>query len=259
VRLDNSSFIQHHLDHIQLNLRNFTLGDGGFWTLNLDTFILTVVMGAAIFGVFFIVARTMSSNSPSRLQVAVEMAVLAVDKLVSEVFHGKSKLIAPLALTIFVWVFSLNTLDLLPVDLLPIVAGWFGLEKFHSLPTDDLNFTFALSFTVFGLVLFYNIKVKGLGLIKELFCSPFGPWLMPINFVFRLLEECIKPVSLSLRLFGNMFAGELIFLLIAMLPWWIGWAAGGVWAIFHILVVSIQAFIFMMLSVIYLSMAHESH
>jgi F-type H+-transporting ATPase subunit a len=257
--IDAGTYIQHHLSHVELNLRNFTLSNGGFWTLNLDTVILTILTGAFFFTIFFIVAKNLSVDKPRKLQVAVEMVVSGIQKLVAEIFHGKSKVIAPLALTIFVWVFLLNALDLLPVDLLPIIGSWFGLHAFHSVPTDDPNFTFALSCSVFLLIIFYNIKTKGFHLAKEMFCSPFGHWLFPINFIFRLLEELIKPLSLSLRLFGNMFAGELIFLLIALMPWWIGWTAGGVWAVFHILVITIQAFIFMMLSVIYLSMAHESH
>lgn len=256
--IDEGAYIQHHLEHIQLNLHNFKIGDGGFWTLNLDTFILALFFGMLFLGIFYKVARNMSVTKPGKLQVAIEIAVEGVQKLVKETFHGKSNLIAPLALTIFVWVFLLNALDLLPVDFLPMVAGWFGAEDFRSVPTDDPNLTFALSFSIFILIIFYNIKIKGRHLGKEIFCTPFGVWLLPLNFIFRMIEEFVKPLSLSLRLFGNMFAGELIFLLIALMPWWIGWTVGSMWAIFHILIISIQAFIFMMLTIIYISMAHES-
>lgn len=151
-------------------------------------------------------------------------------------------------------------MDLLPVDFLPRIAAACGLPYFRAVPTADVNLTFALSLSVFILIIFYNCKIKGFrGLSKEILCSPFGPWLFPLNIVFRIIEECVKPLSLALRLFGNLFAGELIFILIALLPWWIQWTAGGIWAIFHILIITIQAFIFMMLTVIYISMAHESH
>jgi len=256
--VDEGAYIQHHLENLQLNLHNLTLGSGGFWTLNIDTFFLSLFCGALFIGIFHKVAKSMSITRPGKLQIAIELGVEAVQKLVKETFHGKNNLIAPLALTIFVWVFLLNALDFLPVDFLPIIASWFGVHYFRSVPTDDPNLTFALSLSVFALIIFYNIKVKGKYLIKEIFCAPFGVWLFPLNFVFRMIEELVKPLSLSLRLFGNMFAGELIFLLIALMPWWIGWTVGSMWAIFHILIIAIQAFIFMMLTIIYISMAHES-
>jgi len=253
-------YIQHHLGHLELNLRTFTLGNGGFWTLYLDTFFLTIIFGALFFGVFRFVVTRLNSERPGKLQNAVEMVVEFVQQLVKDVFHGKSTLIAPLALTIFVWVFLLNALDLIPVDLFSKCLSCFGIHTpFRVVPTDDLNFTLALSFSVFLLVIFYNFKAKGLkGFTKEIFTAPFGIWLFPLNIIFRLIEECVKPVSLALRLFGNMFAGELIFLLIATMPWWIQWTVGGIWSIFHILVIAIQAFVFMMLTIIYLSMAHDS-
>lgn len=252
-------YIQHHLDHLQLNLHTLKIGDGGFWTLNLDTLFLSIFFGALFLGLFYYVAKHITSGQPTKVQNFVEMIFEAVQKLVKEVFHGKNPLVAPLALTIFLWVFILNAMDLIPVDLLPKILSFVGINDFRPVPTDDPNLTFALSLTVFALIIFYNFKVKGsLGLAKEVFTSPFGPWLLPLNLLFRLIEELVKPLSLALRLFGNMFAGELIFILIALLPWWIQWTVGGVWSIFHILVISIQAFIFMMLTIIYLSMAHES-
>jgi F-type H+-transporting ATPase subunit a len=252
-------YIQHHLEHLQLNLHTLKLGDGGFWTLNLDTLFLSILLGGTFLWLFYSVARKATSGQPSKLQNFVELIFEAIDKLVKESFHGKNQLIAPLALTIFIWVFLLNAMDLVPVDLLPKLLSFIGLPYFRPVPTDDPNLTFALSLSVFFLILFFSFKVKGIsGFGKEIFCTPFGPWLFPLNFVFKVIEELVKPLSLSLRLFGNMFAGELIFLLIAILPWWIQWTVGGIWSIFHILVIAIQAFIFMMLTVIYLSMAHES-
>lgn len=252
-------YIQHHLENLQLNLHTFKLGNGGFWTLNLDTLILSILIGAFFAAIFWFVARKASSTKLSSLQNAVEMLLEFVQGIIKDVFHGKSELIGPLALTIFVWVVLMNTLDLVPLDLIPNFLSLFGINDFRCVPTDDPNLTFALSFSVFFLIIFFNFKVKGFkGFGKEVFCFPFGPWFFPFNLFFKLIEECIKPLSLSLRLFGNMFAGELIFLLIALLPWWLQWTAGSLWSIFHILIILIQGFIFMMLSIIYISMAHES-
>jgi len=259
IPYNQENYIQHHLEHIQLNLHNFTIGKADFWTLNIDTIFISVLIGFIFLFLFRRAAKKITVGVPTKLQVVVELAIEFVQKTVKETFHGKSELICPLALTIFVWVFLLNVMDLLPVDFLPTIAAFFGIHDFRSVPTDDLNLTFALSFSVFFLLVFFNLKVKGFkGLTKEILTEPFGPWLFPINIIFRVLEDGIKPLSLSLRLFGNMFAGELIFLLIAMMPWWIQWPIGGMWSIFHILIISIQAFIFMMLTIIYLSMAHES-
>lgn len=258
--IGKQEYIQHHLVNLQLNLHNFTLSNGGFWTLNLDTMIVSILFGLLFIVPFYTVARRMEAGVPGKFQNFVETMIEFVDGTVKETFHGRSPLVAPLALTIFIWVFLMNVMDLLPVDLLPRIFSLFGINHFKSVPTADLATTFALSLSVFFLIIFYNIKIKGFGLIKEMFTKPFGIWLFPVNFIFRIIEECTRPISLSLRLFGNMFAGELIFILIAaMLPWWFQWVPGGIWAIFHILIISIQAFIFMMLTIIYLSMAHESH
>lgn len=260
MQLTEGEYIQHHLEHFQLNLHTLKIGNGGFWTLNLDTLILTILFGGLFLFLFYSVAKKASSKEPSKIQNLVEMIFESIQKLVKEIFHGKSPLVAPLALTIFIWVFLLNAMDLIPVDLLPKLLSYVGVPDFRPVPTDDPNFTFALSLTVFFLIIFYNFKIKGgIGFAKEVLTSPFGAWFLPLNLLFKLIEELVKPLSLALRLFGNMFAGELIFILIALLPWWIQWTVGGIWSVFHILVITIQAFIFMMLSVIYLSMAHEEH
>lgn len=253
------SYIEHHLEHFQLNLNTMTIGNGGFWTINLDTFIVGLITAVMIGGVLRYVASHMQSGVPSRLQSFVEVAVDFVARSVGETYHGKSLLIAPLALTLMLWIFFMNAMDLLPVDLVPMFTGMFGIDKFKIVPTADPNMTFAMSLSVFFLILFYNFTVKGWHLGKEVLTQPFGPYLFPLNILFRLIEELVRPFSLALRLFGNMFAGELIFVIIAMLPWWAQWLPGGIWAIFHILIISIQAFIFMMLTIAYLSMAHESH
>ena len=255
----SGSYIEHHLEHLQLNLDTWTIGNNGFWTLNLDTVIVGLITALLIGGVLRYVAKNMQIGTPGRLQNFVEVSVDFVARNVNESYHGKSLLIAPLAFTLILWIFFMNAMDLLPVDLLPLIVSLFGVEHFKVVPTADPNMTFAMSISVFFLILFYNLSIKGWHLGKEVLTRPFGPWLFPLNIFFRFVDELVKPFSLALRLFGNMFAGELIFVIIAMLPWWAQWLPGGVWAIFHILIISIQAFIFMMLTIAYLSMAHEEH
>ena len=263
--LTDAQYVQHHLYHLVLNLNTFTVVDAahsspGFWTLNLDSMGVSIVLGVLFLAFFRFVAARMVVGIPGHLQNFVEIMHEFVQNVVKETFHGKRTLIAPLALTIFIWVFLMNFMDLLPVDLVPRLMELLGLGYFRAVPTADPNVTFALSLSVFALLIFYNIKAKGTTRLgKEFVTKPFGKWLVPINIIFRLLEECVKPLSLSLRLFGNLFAGELIFILIALLPWWIQWTVGGLWSIFHILIIVLQAFIFMMLTIVYLSMAHESH
>jgi F-type H+-transporting ATPase subunit a len=257
--LTPGQYIQHHLGHWSLNLKTFTIGEGGgFWTLNLDTFLVSAMIGILIFGSMRFVATRMKAV-PTGLQNMVEMVHEFVGNSVQDIFHKKTTFIPSLALTIFLWVFFMNAMDLLPVDLIPKVLGYAGVEHFKAVPTADPNATFAMSISIFLLIIFFNIKVKGRHLLTEMFTKPFGIWLAPINFIFRLVEECVKPLSLALRLFGNMFAGELIFILIAIMPWWIQFPPGAIWAIFHILIITLQAFLFMMLTIIYLSMAHDSH
>lgn len=259
---DSASYVQHHLQHLTLNLKTMTLGAAqpGFWVLNLDTFLISLILGITFLTLFRRVAAKMTAGVPGRLQNFIEILVEFVDKTVKDSFHGKSTLIAPLALTIFTWVFLMNFMDLLPVDLLPQAMSLFGIHYLRVVPTADANTTFGMSIAVFFLIMFYSVKIKGFsGFGKELLVHPFGRYAFFINVPFNLLEHLVRPVSLSLRLFGNMFAGELIFILVALLPWWIQWTLGGVWAIFHILIILIQAFIFMMLTIVYLSLAHESH
>jgi len=258
--LTTTQYIQHHLQNLTFNLKTMQWGTGGFWTLNIDTLFFSIILGCLFLFFFRKAAIRATSGTPGRLQNFVELMVEFADSQVKDTFHGKSDLIGPMALTIFMWVFLMNFMDLLPVDLLPKLASWFGLHYLKVVPTNDPNLTFALSLSVFILILFYSLKVKGFkGFGKELLCTPFGAKLFPVNLMLKLVEECAKPISLALRLFGNLYAGELIFILIALLPWWIQWPLGGVWAIFHILIITLQAFIFMMLTIVYLSMAHEEH
>jgi len=225
-------------------------------------------------GSFWLAARKATTGVPGKFQSFVEVMIEFVDSQVRDTFHGTSKLIAPLALTIFCWILLFNIMDIVPVDLLPLVAKHgLGLEHLKIVPSTDLNITFGLSITVFLIVMFYSFKIKGFGgFTWELLTHPFGKWMMPFNLLLNLIEHLARPVSLGLRLYGNLFAGEVIFLLLAMLGGsfainsfaGIGGALGQlllgtVWACFHILVIPLQAFIFMVLTIVYLSQAHETH
>lgn len=254
-----------------------------FSVINYDTVFFSVALALVFFGLFWSVARRASAGVPGRMQNFIEMIVGFVDTQVRDTFHGSSRLIAPLALTIFCWVWLFNFMDLVPVDLLPWAARGVGAEHLKVVPSTDLNATFALSLTVFLLIIFYSVKMKGLGgFIGELTLQPFRAknplvqaLLVPVNFILESVTFLARPVSLSLRLYGNLYAGEMIFLLIAVLTLsrgldslltiggWLGivghLALGLVWAGFHVLIITLQAFIFMVLTIVYLSMASEHH
>ena len=264
TELTPTSYIQHHLTN-----RTVQLGEGGFWTLNLDTVLTAAALGVIGFGFLWWVVRGATPGVPGRRQAFVELLVGFVDDQVKGIFHGNRAFVAPLALTVGVWVLLMNAMDFVPVDL----AAWFSTHvlrqhEWKPVPTSDVNTTFALALSVWGLMIFFNLKVKGIGgWSHELFCTPFGSnvLLWPFNLLFNLVEYISKPLSHSLRLYGNMYAGEIIFLLLWM------WAATGLvgsffafvlglgWAIFHILIVALQAYIFMMLTIVYIAMAHEHH
>jgi F-type H+-transporting ATPase subunit a len=246
-------------EYVTHHLTGWTTGEG-FWTFNLDTLLMSSVLGLVLVLTFALAARRATSGVPGHLQNLVESVIEFIDGVVHETFHGDSRLVAPLAMTIFCLVLLWNTIDLIPVDLFPAVAGLFGVQYFRPVPSADMSATFGLSITVFLLIIIYSIKGKGVGgYIQELLFHPFGKYLMPFNLILNAVELLAKPLSLGLRLFGNLYAGELIFVLIALLPWWAQWGPGGAWAIFHILVVPLQAFIFMTLTVVYLGMAHAKH
>ncbi|MFK5985156.1 MAG: F0F1 ATP synthase subunit A [Pseudomonadota bacterium] len=252
-------YIQHHLKN-----NDIAFGDGGFWMINLDTMFFSWFTAGILMYFAWKIGGSLNEEKPGNAQNVMEAIVEFVQQQVRDIFPGTNPLIGPLALTIFVWVFLMNTMDLVPVDLLPQLGHAIGIDYLKVVPTTDLATTFALALSVFALIIYYNIKVKGLvGYIKMFLFHPFGKYLIPVNIVMTAIEEIAKPISLGLRLFGNMFAGELIFLLIALL----GGASmmglvpqimlGTVWAIFHILVISLQAFIFMLLTIVYLAMAHQ--
>ena len=264
---NSTEYITHHLTH-------FKVGEG-FWSFHVDTIFMSVLLGIVTLAMFYSAARKATAGVPSKWQAFVEMVVEFIDTTVKEVFHLDRSFLAPLALTIFVWVFLMNAMDLLPLDLPGVIMGWFGIHYWRAVPTADANTTFAMSLTVLVIVIFYSLKAKGAGgYIHELFTAPFGanPLLWIPNFVLNLVELLSKPVSLAMRLFGNMYAGELVFMLIALLgagvfTWTIGSTVGFVgqllagagWAIFHILIITLQAFIFMVLTVVYSAMATEHH
>ena len=282
--MTSSEYIKHHLT-------NLTFGqhaDGhwgmahtaeeakemGFWAIHVDTMFWSILLGALFLFYFTRVARNATAGVPGRMQNFVEWIVEFVNDSVRSSFSGKNDLVAPLALTIFVWVFIMNAMDLLPVDLIPWITGKLGIAHFQKVvPSNDPNATFGMAIGVFLLMLYYTIKVKGVsGFVGELTLQPFeakNPLLkalfVPINFFLEFVSLIAKPISLSLRLFGNMYAGEMIFILIALmftagpLMALFGGSLQLVWAIFHILIITLQAFIFMTLTIVYMDMAHSEH
>jgi F-type H+-transporting ATPase subunit a len=261
--LDTTQYVHHHLTNLPWTHAFLQNKLGDFGVINLDSLIVSFILGSVILLLFYFLARRATSGVPSKLQNFVEILFEFIQKQVKETFHGNNPLIAPLALTIFVWILLMNLMDLIPIDLFPMLLNkTTGVPYWRMVPTTDLNVTFAMSLTVFFLILYYSVKEKGVvGFAKELLLHPFPyVWMAPINLPLSIIHELAKPVSLALRLFGNLFSGEVIFILIALFPiWWLQWVLGFPWAIFHILIIGIQAFIFTILTIVYLSLAHESH
>ena len=273
--ITTSEYIKHHLTNASMcNTENGiafnkACADAGFWTWHVDTLAWSISLGILFLWFFYSVAKKATSGIPNKTQTFVEMVVGFVNDNVNSTFHGKSRLIAPLSLTIFCWVLLMNVMDLVPVDILPSIAGIIGEYGFGMdpkdvymkvVPTTDLNVTAALGLGVFFLILFYSIKMKGFGgFAKEMTRTPFGHWaFIPVNLIIETITLLARPFSLALRLFGNIYASELIFILIAtvgvmQLPLHFAWA------VFHLLVLPLQAFIFMMLTIVYLSLASEKH
>jgi F-type H+-transporting ATPase subunit a len=261
-----SEYITHHLGHLSNKHQDFVVD---FSIINYDTLFWSIAMGVLGCLVMWMAARRATSGVPGRFQAAVESLFEMVDNQAKTIVHGDRSFIAPMALTVFVWVALMNSLDFLPVDLFAAAFRALGMGELHHrvVPTADLNGTIGISLGVLILMLYYGIKIKGFGgWLHELFAAPFGIYMAPFNLLLNVIEYAAKMVSLGMRLFGNMFAGELLFLLIAMLgstATVMGFAgqvlAGSIWAIFHILIVFLQAFIFMMLTLVYLGQAHEGH
>ena len=287
AELTPTSYIQHHLQNLTVGqLPNGDWGfahtaqeakEMGFWAFHVDTLGWSVALGLIFILIFRMAARKATSGQPGALQNFVEVMVDFVDGSVKDTFHARNPLIAPLALTIFVWIFMMNAIDLIPVDWIPMLAVMVtGNEHifFRAVPTTDPNATLGMALSVFALIIFYSIKVKGIGgFIGELTLHPFSSKniavqiiLIPVNFLLEFVTLVAKPISLALRLFGNMYAGELVFILIAvmfgsglLLLSGLGVALQWAWAVFHILIITLQAFIFMMLTIVYLAMAHEDN
>jgi F-type H+-transporting ATPase subunit a len=281
--LTSSEYIRHHLQ----NLTFGKLSDGswgiarsaeqakemGFWAINLDTMFFSLVLGALFLFFFARAAQKASAGVPNGLQNFVEWIIEFIDTSVRGSFTARNDMVAPLALTIFAWILLMNLMDLLPIDYLPLIAHAAGIPFLKVVPTTDPNATFGMSIGVFVLVVYYSIKMKGLGgFVGELTLQPFGKYGLPANIFLEGVNLIAKPISLALRLFGNMYAGEMIFILIALMgASWASVSFGSTllfgsqivlslgWAIFHILIVTLQAFIFMTLTVVYLDMAHQEH
>jgi F-type H+-transporting ATPase subunit a len=287
--ITSSEYIKHHLQNLTCAIKDGhvlcaqTAAEAkkmGFWALNVDTFIMSFILGALFLLVFHGVAKRASSGIPAGIQNFVEWIVDFIDGSVKGSFSSTNALIAPLALTIFVWIFLMNFMDLFPIDFLPKIAESLGFGHFKVVPSTDPNATFGMSFVVFFLVIYYSLKKKGMrGFAAELSMMPFQSknpivqiLFVPINLILEGVNLIAKPVSLALRLFGNMYAGEMIFILIAIMgSTWAGFTIANItlfgsqiflslgWAIFHILIITLQAFIFMTLTIVYLDMAHQEH
>lgn len=271
-KMGTVEYIQHHLTNLCYGECDpVTHKASGFFAWHLDTIFFSLALALLIITVGWRVGSKLSPGAPKGFQNFAETIIEFVQGQVRDTFPGHNPLIAPLALTIFLWVWLMNFMDLIPVDLLPLLGTMFGISYMKVVPTTDLNTTMAMSLTVFALIIYYSIKVKGVtGYLKMFLFHPFGKFFIPVNVVMTAIEELAKPLSLGLRLFGNLFAGELVFLLIALMG---GTAVGALalsimfplqvvldfaWLIFHILVITLQAFIFMVLTIVYLGMAHTS-
>ena len=259
--LTPTTYIQHHLQNLTLQV-----GEGAFWTLHLDTFLTALAMGALMVVAFWLATRNATAGVPGKWQAFVEICLEFVDKQAKDTYHGKSKLVTPIAITIFFWILLMNLLKMIPADFFAKAFELVGVHYWKPVPTADVNATLGMSISVFFLMLFFALKSKGVGgLIHEFLTAPFGKWMMPFNLILNIVEWLSKPISLAMRLFGNMFGGEIVFLLI----WVLGGAglfgaiAGGAfglgWMLFHLLVIPLQAFIFMMLTIVYLSLSEDSH
>lgn len=283
--ITSSEYIRHHLQNLTFGQHHDgswgfahnaqEAADMGFWAFNVDTLGVSIVLGLAMMWFFRSVAKKASAGIPTATQNFAEWIIEFIDDSVRGSFSGRNPLVAPLALTIFVWIFLMNLMDLIAIDFIPKLAGFvgsgvFGADPHHVffkvVPTTDPNATFGMALTVFAMVLYYSVKVKGLkGFLGELTLQPFGKWALPINLFLEGVTLISKPISLALRLFGNMYAGEMIFILIAIMygAGLVLGSFGGLlqigWAIFHILIITLQAFIFMTLTIVYLDMAHQEH
>ena len=279
---DSSGYILHHLTNLKLDLHTMSINPEatGFWVLHLDSVIFSVVLAFIFVLMFRLAARKATSGVPGRWQNFIELCIEFVDRQVKDAFHHQSKFVAPMALLVGFWVFLMNFMDMLPVDLLPLVAGGVGVDHLRTVPSTDPNVALGMSLTVFLIAFGYSFVKKGIGGVgSEFLFHPFSAdniivkiLLMPINFLLKTVEELAKPLSLGLRLFGNMYAGEMIFILLACFT--LNYSATSLgsnlsliaqillatgWTIFHILIISLQAYIFMTLTTVYMAMSADHH
>ena len=259
--LTPTEYIQHHLHNLTAQV-----GEGSFMTLHVDTFVMALLMGLLMVFMFWVAVRKPTAGVPGKWQAFVEICLEFVHAQVKDTYHGKSKLVTPIAITLFFWILLMNMLKMIPADFIARPLEWMGLPYWKPVPTADVNATLGMSISVFFLMIIFALKAKGVGgLTKEFLTAPFGKWMMPFNLILNTVEWLSKPISLAMRLFGNMFGGEIVFLLIWVLggAGILGMLGGAVfgfgWMIFHLLVVPLQAFIFMMLSIVYLSLVEDAH
>lgn len=254
--LTATEYIQHHLKHLTVNLFG---ADSGFWVLNVDTIFFSIVLGILFIVPFVYCAHYASVDKPSTFQMILEFLAEFVEDQSSETFNERLDSVCAIALTMFVYIFLMNFMDLLPVDLFPVIASNFGLSNVRCVPTADLNVPLALALFVFFAIYFYAIKFNGFfNWVKEITTEPFGIYCMPINLLKHLIADIARPISLSLRLFGNIYAGEIIFILIALTPAYMQWLLAGAWLGFHLFVITIQAFIFMILTIVYIGLVKHT-
>ena len=261
AELTPTSYIQHHLHNLTGHV-----GEGSFWTVHVDTLVTSVLMGLFMVFLFWLATRKATAGVPGKWQAFVEICLEFVDRQARDTYHGTSKLVTPIAITLFFWILLMNLLKMIPADFFAIPLGWVGVHYWKPVPTADVNATLGMSISVFFLMIFFALRAKGLGhFTLEFLTAPFGKWMMPFNLILNIVEWLSKPISLAMRLFGNMFGGEIVFLLIWVLggAGILGMLGGGVlglgWMLFHLLVIPLQAFIFMMLSIVYLSLAEDDH
>lgn len=261
AELTPTGYIQHHLQNL-----TFQVQEGGFWMIHVDTLVTAVAMGLIMVFAFWLATRNATAGVPGKWQAFVEILLEFVDKQARDTYHGSSKLVTPIAITLFFWILLMNLLKMIPADFIALPLELAGVPYWKPVPTADVNATLGLSISVFFLTVFFAVRAKGFGgFAKEFLTTPFGKWALPANLLLNTVEWLSKPISLAMRLFGNMFGGEIVFLLI----WVLGGAGligvlGGAtlglgWMLFHLLVIPLQAFIFMMLSIVYLSLAEDTH
>ena len=251
-----TEYIQHHLKHWSLTLYG---QEGSFWTINVDTILISVLLGLLFVIPFMRCSKHASVSQPGRFQVGLEMLIEFIESQVEETLSERVSSVGALGLTLFVYIFLMNFMDLVPVDLLPVIASNMGVEYFRAVPTADLNATVGLALFVFISIYAYGIKFNGfMGWIKEVATEPFGAYLMPVNILKHLIADIARPISLSLRLFGNLYAGEIIFILIALTPAYMQWLLAGAWLGFHLFVITVQAFIFMILAIVYIGLVKHT-